>query len=154
MNIEGLFQLRGPRDLLAKLRHDYQRLSEAPHDAYVAFDFFVTAEHILDWTYPGVAGKPRRSAERNDAILLQVVSHIATGAKHMIPEDPRHQSVQHADVVDTPYGDGTYGGGAFGGRTLVIQLDGAAAEALGKSIAPLDLAKQVLEYWRQHAAFR
>jgi hypothetical protein len=154
MNMEGLFQLRAPRDLLAKLRHDYQRLSEAPNDAYVAFDFFVTAEHILDWIHPGVAGKARRSAERNGEILLQVVSHLATGAKHMIPEDPRHQSVQHADVADTPYGHGTYGGGTYGGRTLVIQLDGAAAEALGMRIAPLDLAKQVLEYWRRHAALR
>lgn len=154
MSMNGLFQLREPRDLLAKLRHDYQRLAESPDDAYIAYDFFVTAEHMLDWLHPGAAGRSHRSAVRNREILLQVVSHLATGAKHMIPEDPRHQSVRHADVADTPFGEGTYGEGTYGGRALVIQLNGMAAEALGVRVAPLDLAKQVLEYWGQHPALR
>jgi len=51
--MKGLFQLQTARDLLAKLGHDYERLRNSPNDAYVAFDFFVTAEHILDWLHPG-----------------------------------------------------------------------------------------------------
>src|SRR5713226_6055099 len=99
MPTKGLFQLQTPRDLLAKLGHDYQRMKQAPDDPYTAFDFFVTAEHMLDWLHPGAAGKAGRTAERNSQIFLQVVSHLATGAKHMVPEDPRHTSVQHADVA-------------------------------------------------------
>src|SRR5438093_3868693 len=120
MPTRGLFQLREPRDLLAKLVHDYDRLRETPDDPYPAFDFFVTAEHLLDWLYPGAAGKARRTAERNSQVILQVVSHLATGAKHMVPEDPRHRSVQHADVVHTPYGEGPYGAGPYGGASLII----------------------------------
>lgn len=150
MRMEGLFQLRGPRDLLAKLRHDCERLSAAPDDPYVAFDFFVTAEHMLDWIHPGTAGRSQRSDQRNNEILLQVVSHLATGAKHMIPEDRRHQSVQHADVAEVAYGEGIYGSGTFGGRTLVIQLDGVAAQTLGNEIAPIALARLVLEYWERY----
>jgi hypothetical protein len=71
---------------------------------------------MLDWIYPGATGKSRRSAERNSEVLLQVVSHLATGAKHMVPEDPRHRSVQHADVAHTPYGQGHYGAGPYGER--------------------------------------
>ena len=39
----GFFALGTPADLLKKLRHDF---------SYAAFDFFVTAEHLLDWKYP------------------------------------------------------------------------------------------------------
>ncbi|MGH8064009.1 MAG: hypothetical protein ACRERE_01985 [Candidatus Entotheonellia bacterium] len=39
---KGFFALQKPVDLLAKLRHDYQRLQRSPTDTYAAFDFFVT----------------------------------------------------------------------------------------------------------------
>ena len=35
-------------DLLAKLARELGRMSESPADADVAFNFFVTAEHLLD----------------------------------------------------------------------------------------------------------
>lgn len=148
--MKGIFELSAPRDLLAKLTHDYARLQRTPDDAYVAFDFFVTAEHMLDWLYPGAEGKPQRTAERNANILLQVVSHLATGAKHMIPEAPHHNTVYHADVAFTPYGSGAYGSGTYGGRTLLVELDGTAAAALGHSVTPLALAERVLMHWTQH----
>lgn len=148
--MKGLFQLRTVDDLLAKLRHDHQRLQQAPNDAYVAFDFFVTAEHMLDWRYPGSSGKNQRSAERNSQLILQIVSHLATGAKHMVPEDPRHTSVQHADVAPSTYGHAQYGTARYGADHLIINLDGAAASQLGPSITPLDLATRVLEYWQRH----
>ena len=105
--MKGLFQLTTPGDLLAKLKHDYQRLLENPKNPYTAFDFFVTAEHMLDWVHPGAAGKNARTAERNSHTILQIVSHLATGAKHMVPEHPRHGSVQHADVGPDPVRHGS-----------------------------------------------
>lgn len=152
--MKGLFQLRGSRDLLAKLRHDFERLSKAPADAYIAFDFFVTAEHMLDWIYPGAAGRGCRTNERNAEVVLQVVSHLANGAKHMILEDTRHTSVQHTDVAGAAYGEGVYGADSYGGCSLVIRLDGVAADVLGTAVTPLDLARRVVEYWECHAALQ
>lgn len=152
--MKGLFQLQTVGDLLAKLRHDYQRLQQDPNDAYVAFDFFVTAEHMLDWVYPGSAGKNQRGAERNSQVILQVVSHLATGAKHMVPEDPRHTSVQHADVAPSTYGHAQYGTARYGADHLIINLDGAAAAQFGLSITPLDFAGRVLEYWQGHTQLK
>jgi hypothetical protein len=154
MPTKGLFQLRSPADLLAKLRHDLDRLRRDPDDPYTAFDLFVTAEHMLDWLYPGKAGRDYRSAERNGQVILQVVSHLATGAKHMVPEDPRHTSVQHADVVHTAYGEGPYGARPYGGSSLVIELNGTAATEFGITITPLALAEKVVSYWEGHAAFQ
>jgi hypothetical protein len=145
--VKGIFQLQTANDLLAKLQHDFERMSAAPSDAYAAFDFFVTAEHMLDWLHPGSEGKAAREAERNSSPLLQAVSHLATGAKHMIPQAKHHDSVEHADVAQTGYGAGAYGSGVYGGRNLTIDLKGMAAAQLGESIAPLDLARQVLAYW-------
>lgn len=152
MPTRGLFQLQTPRDLLRKLIHDYERLQRAPDDAYAAFDFFVTAEHMLDWLYPGAPGRANRTAERNDNRILQVVSHLATGGKHMVPEDPRHTSVQHADAAPAPYGAGPYGVGPYGSGILIIQLDRSAASELGDTITPLDLATRVLAFWQAHPA--
>src|SRR3989454_12815906 len=155
MPTKGLFQLTEPRDLLAKLIHDFDRLRESPNDSYIAFDLFVTAEHMLDWLYPGVAGKAQRTAERNSQQILQVVSHLATGAKHMLPEDPRHASVRHSDVAQSGYGEGPYGVVPYGGGPyLVVELDGPAAVAFGKIVTPLALAERVLAYWRAHSALR
>lgn len=148
--MSGLFQLRNASDLLAKLKHDYRRLEEAPDDAYIAFDFFVTAEHMLDWLYPGRANRTQRNSERNSNLILQVVSHLANGAKHMILEDPRHGSIQHADIAFTPYGEGAYGAGTFGGISLVVTLEGDAAAAFGHQTTPLKLANRALKYWSDH----
>jgi hypothetical protein len=46
------FQIRNPYDLLDKMRHDLERLRSAPCHVYAAFDFFVTANHMVDWCWP------------------------------------------------------------------------------------------------------
>ncbi len=64
---DGFAELRSPRDLLAKMEHDRRRMSADPTDTYAAFDFFVTAEHMLDWSFPdspGVNQGKTRQAER------------------------------------------------------------------------------------------
>src|SRR5262245_41569217 len=96
--MRGFGQLDTPRHLLAKLTHDYSRMLLGPGDQYAAFDFFVTAEHMVDWVAPGYANKPTRTALRESDPLLQVVSNIASGSKHFIAEDKRHHHVQHVDA--------------------------------------------------------
>lgn len=75
-NFKGFATLQTAGDLLRKVRHDYQRLRSAPEDAYAAFDFFVSAYHMLDWLHPNDASA--RKAEEKGNLLLQVCSHIAT----------------------------------------------------------------------------
>src|SRR4051812_18185088 len=77
--------LNTPADLLGKLRHDFERVHENTHDAYAAFDFFVTAEHLPEW-----CGDP--TIKRKEP-LLRIVSHLANGAKHFRATDSKHNSV-------------------------------------------------------------
>ena len=70
----GSFDLSTPRQLLAKLSRELDRLRTAPNDVDHAFNFFVTAEHMLDWLHPGNKGKARREAIRKGEVMLQVVS--------------------------------------------------------------------------------
>ena len=50
-NLKGLGSLKTPLDLLQKIRHDFERLRKNPSDSYVAFDFFVSSYHMLDWLH-------------------------------------------------------------------------------------------------------
>jgi hypothetical protein len=42
------FLMRTANDLLQKLERDFKKLKQHPLDVDLAFNFFVTAEHILD----------------------------------------------------------------------------------------------------------
>jgi len=144
--------LTSPRDLLAKLRHEHELLHQDSDNAYVAFNFFVTAEHLLDWLYPGNAGKARREQLRGQEVLLQIVSHIANGAKHFVVEAKHHKAVSASGRLgsffpSSYFGSGYFGSGYFGKGRLTLHLTGDAATAFGSSVAPIDLADKVLAYW-------
>jgi hypothetical protein len=146
----GIFKLRTPRDLLAKLRREYERLRKKPTDTDTAFNFFVTAEHILDWLYPGKKNEAKRKAARKAEVLLQVVSHIASGAKHFDDLSGHHQSVQRSDfvivevwvppVMDRP-----------NENHIGIRLTGDAAAAFGDSLTAVGLAQRVLAFWESYS---
>ena len=61
--MKGIFELNTSRDLLEKLRFDVRQLENDPTNTYLAFNFFVTAEHMKDWLYPGKANKKARSGK-------------------------------------------------------------------------------------------
>jgi hypothetical protein len=46
---KGFAKIRSVGDLFAKLQHDLHRMHNDPLNEYAAFDFFVTAEHMVDW---------------------------------------------------------------------------------------------------------
>ena len=150
----GAFTLNDSLDLLEKLESDYQLLSRERGNAYLAFNFFVTAEHMLDWIYPGYANKSKRRSERESEIVLQVCSHLANGAKHFIAEARHHNTVSDSNKKRrwNPLGGPfvspllSYGGIP----TLYITLEGDAEAVLGRSITALKLAELVLNYWKQH----
>ena len=149
--LEGFFALQKPGDLLAKLRGDYERLERSPGDTCAAFDFFVTAYHMLDWLYPNDKG--RREQEERTNTVLQVCSHIANGIKHFRATARKHQSVSGTRSERS----GGFNSGAFNRMgfnvlryRLFIRLDGQAAVRFGTEIECLSLASEVLKYWENH----
>lgn len=148
--MKGFFQLVTAADLRSKLRYEYERLQKEPNP-YQAFNFFVTAEHLLDWRYPGDARKPARTAARQGELLLQITSHLANGAKHFEIEAQHHDSVAGTGRVGGHFGARSFRANYFAalrtGGFLAVRLDGAAAATYGEWITVLDLAKKVLDYW-------
>lgn len=149
--MKGLFDLQSADDLCRKLEHDYQRLSEDPADRYAAFDFVVTAWHLLEWRLPGAGQKPKRDAFCTQNPILRVCEHLAVGAKHFLPSNPNLKSVSdtHGDgpwAHDT-WAPGTWAAGVWK-ETLTVTLEGQAAAALGPQLTIQDVATLVMEFWR------
>jgi hypothetical protein len=121
-----------------------------------AFNFFVTAEHMLDWVYPKRHNQAKRKAEKQRSVLLQICSHLANGAKHFEVEDPQHKSVESTETAGGYFPPSFYPPGFFpnahfgAGRTLVVRLKGAAAAQFGPTVGAPDLAEQVMAYWDKH----
>ncbi len=148
-NFKGFFELQTKNDLLKKLEFDFSRLQQSPLDRYTAFDFFVTAYHMLDWTYPGYANSKVREAKEGSEILLQVCSHIANGAKHFKAEAARHQSVAGSRFEKGAFDPNVFQNDAFDVGRLLVELDGDAATKFGPSIGVMDLAVKLVEFWRK-----
>lgn len=152
--MNGAFTLKTPTDLLGKLEVDYSALQRNRGDPYLAYNFFVTAEHMLDWVYPGNANRGKRTAERNSEILLQVCSHLAAGAKHFTVEAKHHNSVsapgkrRRWNPLAGPLSSPQLTPGGI--PVLTIKLEGEAEESIGPSVEVLRLAQMVIEYWRNH----
>ncbi len=150
----GFFSLRTPRDLLAKMKYDYQRLSERPTDAYAAFDFFVTAYHMKDWVRKAATAEEKKLIREtlDGSVLFDLCQRIANGAKHFTETDPTGKEVR--ETVERPpavYGRAVYGLSRYndaGG--LEVRLTGKAARELGASVDALHLASYVLEFWREY----
>ena len=145
---QGFGELTLPSHLLYKLEHDFERMKTSPQDQYAAFDFFVTAEHIIDWIHPDC--KLDREALRLNVALLRITSHIANGAKHFEAKANRHKSITGITkerVVEVGYVEEGY----FE-EPLRIHLTSEEAEALNTSIT-IDaalLASHVLKYWSEN----
>ena len=94
--LNGFFSLRTPKDLLAKLEADYDRLRDAIPTSvvaqYAAFDFFVTAEHLVDWQSNAAGGSLKSHRAYPDGAL---VWDVASGAKHFRLVDPKHTTVSY-----------------------------------------------------------
>jgi hypothetical protein len=156
MKKSGYFSLGTVDDLFFKMERDLRRLEASPLDVDMAFNFFITAEHLLDWKYPGDGNKTRRAEERNKSVLLQIVWDLASGAKHFETRK-NHKSVARTDQVERSYWPrgfwkpGYWKPGFWGSvEVLVIALEGDAAKEFGSSIDVVPLARCVLQYWKDH----
>lgn len=146
--MKGLFHLTGPRHLLAKLRHDFERLKRDHVDAYAAFDFFVTARHLPEWLYPEDPAK--QAAVFDGSVLLRVCRHIADGSKHFQVTAKQHDLVKDTTLKGSAFQPGRFQSNVFQVGHLIVELDGDAAATLGSSIEVRDLAEQILKFWEGH----
>ena len=150
--MQGTFGLKGPLDLLGKLRRDLEQLKSNPTSSDLAMNFFVTAEHMKDWLYPGRANQKNRERLEDSSLLLQVCSHIANGAKHFQVEAKHHSSVS-----GTVKAGGFWGAGFWASRfwsssfwsqgSLLVHLKGEAARLFGEKVSAIDLAEQLIAFW-------
>ncbi len=140
------FNLNGPTDLLKKLRHDCARVEKDPADSCAAFDFFVTAFHLLDWTYPGDKNAAARRSELAATPLLRISQHIANGVKHLHLDDPRLNSV--AGTATVGVFDKTFDR-TFDRSRLILQLDGVAAQSYGPTVSVAKLAPEIVVWWER-----
>ena len=152
--MKGFFDLRSPENLREKLRRDLARLQDEPMSVDAAFNFFVTAEHMLDWAYP--IQEPKRKSERQASVLLQICSHLANGAKHFELSAKHHKSVASTDTQSSGYDHAGYLGDfsatSYQGirETLVVSLKDEAAALYGSTVEVVVLARMVMEFWEAH----
>src|SRR5665647_1842587 len=100
--MKGVFGLNNHVDLFKKLEWEFNQLVADPNNAYVAYNFFVTAWHLLEWKYPGSTKKDIefRKSIRDKTPELQICEHLAVEAKHFVAENEKHQSVSDSKRDD------------------------------------------------------
>jgi hypothetical protein len=144
----GFFQLRSPQDLLAKMRYDFERMQSEPLNVCPAFDFFVTAHHLVDWIWPS-AGRKQQKANRMADAIPRVCEHLANGAKHFLLT-ARHDAVSRLDADKGAFDPDGFDSRAFDTGVLWIELESDEAAELGAPrFTPIRLAQLVLEYWER-----
>jgi len=123
-----------------------------PFDTYFAFNFFVTAEAMLDWIYPGRNNYEKRNKIKKKNTYLRITSDLATGAKHFSELDKSHDAVDKTavSVGYFPRGyfpKGYFPIGWFGDGALFVHLNEELPDNGKTVISAYDLAVKVLEYW-------
>ena len=151
---KGFGVLQRPADLVAKLAHDFERIRAAPEDPYPAFDFFITAEHIVDWLLPDLPGTNQssvRKAKRESSELLKITSHIASGAKHFQAVATQHCSVDNLEQQQGGFDPGAFSPSSF--NPAAFKMGGLNVRLQDGSIVHvLTLAENALRYWEREAA--
>lgn len=152
--------MREPRDLFAKLRHDLERMREDPLSSFPVYDFFVTANHMVDWVWPSLTQAQMRRQRASDA-YLRISEHLGNAAKHFLLSR-EHYAVADIEVLERVPKDiveqsfALMAEPALGAVWLIepdgfyVQLDDAAARELGVNrIHVVTLAAQTLDYWQR-----
>jgi len=88
----GIASLQTADDLRNKLRRDLERLRKDHMDVDAAFDFFVTAHHLVDWWMPGRELRDARSRFYERQPLILACKDLANRAKHLMLTDPKSKT--------------------------------------------------------------
>jgi hypothetical protein len=110
---------------------------------------FDTAWHLFEWRFPGDFAKRKNLCAEHP--ILRVIEHLAVGAKHYEPTDPRLDSVQESRR-DACWARGVWAPGTWAKGSwkddLVVDLAGDAKSALGEKLTVLQIAKLTVDFWR------
>ncbi|MFA5233763.1 MAG: hypothetical protein WC390_05115 [Sulfurimonas sp.] len=135
------FEITTPADLFRKIESDLADLETSSQNVKVAFNFFVSIEHLPDWL------ELRHLVHGN--CLLRIVSHIANGAKHFNINENRHTSVTGTEK--SRYIEEGYFEPGYFEEPLIIYLSETESKELGfTQIDAVALGKQVVEFWRPY----
>jgi len=135
------FELKTAADLFCKLEGDFADLEASSQDARIAFNFYITAEHLPDWL-------GQRDLVKKHSVL-RIVSHIANGAKHFHLDDKRLKSVINTEKFRV-FEEGVFEQGVFY-EPLVIHLSSVEAQELGGAVIDaVSLGRKVVEFWRPY----
>ena len=149
----GVFGLGSHLELMEKLECEFQQLIANPSNAYHAYNFFVTAWHLVEWKYPDVRDTPKRNALRDQIPLLQICEHLAVGAKHFEPRST-HLNAVSSSQRSGAWAVGVWARNAWGkdvwSNWLSVSLSGEAQKSYGDQVRVDDLARKVMDYWRAH----
>ena len=101
------FGLQTANDLLKKLEREYDRFCSSPHEdkSDHAFNFAITAWHMVDWVWHESMDKSGaafgcekfdhfHSKVRSECGALQICYEIATGSKHVILKPEKAKAVE------------------------------------------------------------
>jgi hypothetical protein len=153
MSSGGFFNLQTPKDLLGKLQHDMGRLEADWLDQYAAFDFFITAHHLLEWLRQTPRSREGRRHEKNGAVLQSICAEIANGSKHFRPKHGADPSTGGTRLHKGAFREGAFSQAfseAFDITRLEFTLEGKAAKEYGATITAPTLARKVLAFWEGH----
>lgn len=146
----GIFFINDPRTLLAKLRYDLARMEREPWHPFPAFDFFVTAYHVLDWIEPGQSASSRaaRQALEDEQPLLAIAGHLATFAKHYRADAKKWDDVSltysnHLMTVRWPSGQVS----GSGPLMVAVTPDHVPLFDGRKHVPALEIARALLAWW-------
>jgi hypothetical protein len=135
------FELRTAADLFCKIEDDLKAMEALPCDARLAFNFFVTVEHLPDWLN-------RRDLVQKNCVL-RIVSHLANGAKHFVLNESRHKSVKSAEA--SRYVEAGYAEPGYFEESLDVHLSAEESSELGISVIDVvSLGRKVVQFWRPH----
>lgn len=134
------------------MQYDYSRMLAEPLNVYPAWDFFVTANHLIDWIWPS-AGTAQHREERKWEAIPRICEHLANGAKHFIL-NREHSAVTELERVEGGFDSQAFDASGFQTDALLITLDTKEAAELGvQQIAAPALARRVMLYWGRRMGF-
>lgn len=129
--------LRTPADLFGKLRRDLARLERDPNDEDAAWDFFITAHHMREWT--GLHEPPTAEPAR-------VIWQLANKAKHFYPENQRPPTGRRVLATGSQgaFQADAFQPDAFDTVRLVVELDSPHEVK-----SALELAREAVAFWER-----
>lgn len=144
----GFIELNNVSDYWKKLLFDYNELKKDNENTYKAFNFFVTAYHLLDWIFEGKY--PDERIELNKISILKICNHIANGIKHFEPD--RHGSV--IEIEKQEYFEKGCVEDGYVESPIMIYLEDDYISEFGNYIPISDLADKIIKFWNNELNMR